>query len=173
MNVQASSWQPVSEPTIVSFGSYRVIGTQYVGKNENNEIPAMWDKVFLPRMKEIKIPDGVHFCFGICRCIPGATDGSFEYIAAVPVTQDAPVPDGMVDASIPFGEYLAIPVRDLSEIHQAWCHSGDWFSDHPEWTGYCNEEGCDCAQHPGFEFYPPEFDGNGPLYIYIPIQPAV
>jgi len=131
----------------------------------------MWCNDFLPRMNEIKTPEGACFSVGLCRCIPGATDGRFEYIAAVPASKDAPVPDGMVAVTLPFGQYVVIPVGTLADIHAAWCHSGDWFSDHPEWTGYCNKDGCDCAQHPGFEYYPPEFDGNGPLYIYMPIQP--
>jgi len=173
MSEQTQKWEPPSEPKVVSFGPYRAIGTRYVGRNEHNEIPAMWGNDFLPRMGEIKMLDDAEFSVGVCRCLSGSTDGAFEYIAAAPASKDAVVPEGMVEVVIPFGQYVAIPIQSLREIHQAWCHSGDWFGDHPEWTGYCNKERCECAQHPGFEYYPPEFDGQGPLYIYLPIQPTI
>ena len=89
-----------NEPKIVEFGPYRVIGMRYAGKNEHGEIPALWhgEGGFVFRFSEIKTLPGADISFGLCRCLPGVTDGSFEYIAALPATSDALIPEGMVEA---------------------------------------------------------------------------
>lgn len=166
-------------PEIIEFETCRVIGMSYVGKNENKEIPALWDSEngFLRRMGEVVSPPAAkwkgtdrHPAFGICRCFPGATDGSFEYIAAVPATADAPIPEGMVEATIAAGTYAAFPVPSLDALHAAWQAVGEWQKAHPEWVGYCDNEGCDCVNHPAFELYPPDFGDQGQLFIYVPVR---
>ena len=165
-----NDWQAATEPVVEEFGPCRAIGLNHLGKNEQGEIPALWDSQFIPRMGEIATPGPGAVALGLCRCRPGVTDGSFEYIAALQAADDAQVPEGMLEVTIPRCRYVVVPVRNLSEIHQAWDYSHRLFADHPEWVGYCGPQGCDCATHPCFELYPPDFCGDGPLYLYFPIH---
>jgi predicted transcriptional regulator YdeE len=158
---------------IVEFGPYRAIGMSCVSKNEHGEIPDLWmrENGFLQRMHEIEAIPGVG-SFGICRCFPGATDGEFEYIAALPVKPDTPVTEGMIEASIPAGTYAVFTVPSLAEIPQTWTATQEWMAAHPEWKGFCEptDTGCDCIDHPIFELYPWNFDGQGELFIYLPVR---
>jgi predicted transcriptional regulator YdeE len=158
------------EPQIIEFGPYRVIGIARVAKG-GPDCKAAWDAPdgFLAHMDEITT-ECEGFSVGICRCLPGVTDGSFEYIAARPVQLQATIPDGMAEVQLGGGTYLVFPVASLTEISQAWPYAISWLESHPEWTPFCGKEGCDCAHYPSFELYPPEFDGNGPLYLYFPVR---
>lgn len=169
-------WQRAGEPQVVEFGPFRAVGLNYKGKNENNEIPGLWggDKGIIARSSEIKIDTAApDVAFGICRCIPGVTDGSFEYIAGLPAEAGSPVPDGMVEAPLAGGTYVKFTVRNLSEIREAWNATGAWFEAHPEWAMYCGPTAggkCDCATHPCFELYPPGFNDEKEFYLYVPVQ---
>lgn len=159
-------------PQIVEFGPFRVIGMSYKGKNENKEITELWGgpNGFITRVKEVETPETTDFSVGLCRCIPGVTDGSFEYIAGLPAKDDAPIPNGMVEANIAFGTYAVFPVESLDVLGDAWPKAYTWFESHPEWEGYCTPEKCDCENHPSFELYPADFGKDGKLFIYIPIH---
>jgi predicted transcriptional regulator YdeE len=164
------AWTYSSEPRIEQFGPVRVIGLSCKGKNENGEFSALWEK-FIPRHCEITTPKDMHLFLGICRCIPGRTDGSFEYIAALSAAEDASVPEGMMVLQIPKCSYVVFPVRNLKEIMQAWQGTRGWLEAHPEWKTYCGpNQPCDCAHYPCFELYPPEFNGTNGLFIYIPVH---
>jgi len=158
---------------IVEFGPYRAIGMGCVAKNEHGEFADLWmrESGFLKRMHEIDALPGIG-SFGLCRCAPGVTDGSFEYIAALPAKPDAPVPEGMVEAPIPAGTYAVFTAPSLAEIPQTWSATQAWMASHPEWKSYCEptDTGCDCIDHPNFELYPPGFNGENELFIYIPLR---
>ncbi len=158
-----------SQVEVKQFGPYHIIGMSYVGKNENNEIPRLWERQLIPRCKEIETPERAS-AFGICRCVPGMTDGTFEYIGAMEAKAGAAAPDGMVAAEIPRADYVVIPVAGLSEVRQAWGKIPELLAGLTEWTPLCGPEGCECATHPSFEYYPPEFQGEGPLFLYIPVK---
>lgn len=164
------SGTPSMEPQIVEFGPYHAIGMRYVGKNANNEIPKMWEEQFIPRAGEIARPEGPSGAFGVCRCLPGVTDGSFEYIAAFQASEDASVPEGMVAVEVPKGLYAAFEVPSLAQIGQAWHAAPCWFEKSEKWEGRCGPGGCECDEYPCFEYYPPDFDGAGKLYIYMPVK---
>lgn len=154
---------------ISAFGPYRAIGVRYAGKNENQEIRKLWEE-FLPRQGEIAKP-GRAGAFGVCRCIPGATDGSFEYVAAFEARPDAPLPEGMIEVAIPEGEYVRHRFVGVENCMQAWQEAAGKLAADAEWTGFCNGPGdCRCAERPCFEYYPPEFDGRGPAWVYIPVH---
>ncbi len=158
-----------SQVEIKEFGPYRIVGLSYVGKNENNEVPQLWERQLMPRWKEIEAPERSS-AFGICRCIPGAKDGTFEYVAAVEAKAGAAVPEGMIAAEIPKSDYVVIPVAGLGEVRQAWGTVPEKLAGLTEWAPFCGPEGCECATHPCFEYYPPEFQGSGPLFLYIPVK---
>jgi predicted transcriptional regulator YdeE len=168
------------EPEIVEYGPCRVIGMRYVGKNEHGEVPALWggESGFIARFGEVVSPpdakwqdSGRHPAFGLCRCLPGVTDGSFEYLAATVAAADAPLPEGMVEATIPAGQYAAFPVDGLARLREAFGAAQEWLAAHPVWGGYCDREGCDCANHPAFELYPPDFGDDGQMFVYLPVRP--
>lgn len=159
----------LAEPKIVDLGPYRAVGMSLVSNGADGAFSKLWES-FIPREGEIQRPEG-SVGFGICRCAEGATDGAFEYIAALGATPDSGVPEGMISIDIPFGRYVEFPVRSLAEIGQAWGAAIEWMNAHSELERYCGPGvGCDCAHHPCFELYPPEFcEGKG-LFIYVPVK---
>jgi hypothetical protein len=126
----------------------------------------------MARIGEIPIRDGEVPYFGICRCALGAENGEFEYIAAAPASDDAPVPEGMMEVTIPACTYAEFPVSGLSVIGEAWTKAAAWVEANPQWKGFCdgNPEGCGCIATPSFELYPPNFGEDGKLFVYMPIQ---
>lgn len=159
------------EPQIIEFGPKRTIGMRYAGKNENNEIPQMWEKELMARAREIKPPAGPYGAYGICRCLPGVSDGSFEYFASFEASEDAPVPQGMHEVKLPRSLYAAFKVNSLAEIHSAWQALQNWLGSSQEWQGYCTgPDDCDCAHYPSFEYYPPDWGFDKPFYIYVAVK---
>ncbi|MGE5489178.1 MAG: GyrI-like domain-containing protein [bacterium] len=161
--------QETSSFEIVGAGPFRIIGISYTGKAESSEMQELWDRKFLPRLGEIQKP-AAYAGFGVCRCVPGAKDGTFEYIAAVEADANSPVPEGMMEVEIPRGDYAVISVPNLSEIMQGWQSAAAAVAAAPEWEAYCGPAGCECATHPCFEFYPPGYKDDGPFSIYIPVR---
>ena len=165
-------WKIVTEPVIQEFGGYRAIGMNCISDNKNGEFPALW-KRFMSRWNEIQISQDKDrgLAYGFCRCVPGKTDGSFEYIAALTAEPNAPIPEGMLDVQIPRASYVVFTVRNLTEIFKVWEYTRAWFEAHPEWDTYCSPKGCDCSHYPCFELYPVDFCDDKPLYIYFPVKP--
>jgi predicted transcriptional regulator YdeE len=154
---------------VTTFGPSRAIGVRYAGKNENQEVMKLWGEL-LPQRGSIAMPEGGG-AFGVCRCIPGNTDGSFEYVAAFEALPDAPVPGGMVAVDIPAGEYFVRRFEHVPDYMSAWKEAAGALAVDPEWDGYCKgSSDCQCAAHPCFEYYPPEFHGDGPMHIYQPVH---
>jgi AraC family transcriptional regulator len=162
-----------AEPKAVEFGAYRVIGLRYVGKNENQEIMTLWSGPggMIARLKEIHQPPNSSLAFGLCRCLPGVTDGGFEYVAAFPATADAPVPDGMVEARIGASTYLAFPAENIEVLPGTFGAAMKWLEAHPEWDTYCHgPDDCRCGDYPWFEMYPATFPKDGKLFVYAPVK---
>lgn len=141
--------------------AFTVVGTEYFGKNQNNEIKAMWQTTS-PRLGEIKhakVPP--HIAYGVCGEME--EDGRFRYLAAVEVSKAEDVPEGMTSWEVPEQTYAVFGCT-LPEIHQTYEYAhGTWI---PE-NGYKRASG------PDFEYYDEHFDPSDPaslLYIYIPIN---
>jgi AraC family transcriptional regulator len=96
------------ETRTVDLPAMRVVGLEYVGKNEDEEIPALWD-VFLPRGSELQGPKSDCVCLGVCG--DACEDGSFRYVAGCEVEADAPVPQGMVVFEVPAATYVVVTQR--------------------------------------------------------------
>jgi predicted transcriptional regulator YdeE len=164
----------VQQPAIIEFGPVRVIGMNYIGKNENQEIPALWggENGFVHRMGEIQTPEGMEcMSFGICRCVPGADEKVFNYIACLPAAADAPIPDGMVEAVIGQHSYAVFEVPNLALIGKVWEEVHKWVETSTEWISTCGPDKCECAEYPFFELYPADFSPNSKLYIHAPVKP--
>ena len=153
------------EPTIITRPAFDVIGMRYFGKNENQEIKALWEAAN-PRMGEIPYKPGSD-AYGICISIPSVTTGEFEYVAGLEVEPGAVVPLGMVARHIPASHYAVFthfgPLNKLSETYKYIYHT--WL---PQ-SGYQVNGNLD------FELYNEDFKDFSPdsrFYIYVPIKAA-
>lgn len=164
-------FMPSAELKIVEFGPCRAIGVNHIGDNRNNELPRLWHEKLLPRISEIDKPaDGV--ALGVCRCVAGATEGRFEYIAAFQATETSPVPAGMMELRIPRCHYAIFEVAGLADLPKAWTQIQAAMPAQKIWEGCCGPKGCECATHPSFEYYPPTFGQDGKLLLYVPVKRA-
>lgn len=142
---------------------FTVVGLEYFGKNEHNEIKAMWDNDCGRLDTEVRhtAQTPPQEWFGVCGDLDDK--GNFRYMAAVEVTEAKDLPEGMTTWEIPEQTYAVFPCT-LTEIHQAYQYAhGTWM---PE-NGYKRAEG------PDFEYYDMDFQAGDPkslLYIYIPIK---
>lgn len=149
------------EPKIVIRPAFTVVGVRYHGKNENNEIPQMWE-AFGPRMHEVKQVINPQVCYGISDNMDEDTH-EFDYIAGCEVASAADIPEGMVSWVVPAGTY-AIFTTTLPRVGQTFQHAyHTWM---PQ-SGYQGTGG------PDFELYDEQFDPRDPqseFDLYIPIK---
>lgn len=155
---------------IIEAGPWRIIGMNTIADNPN-VCHDLWEKKFLPRIQEVHQPnEQCRGSFGICRCAPHAPAGSFEYVAAVSAGKDTIIPPGMIAMDLPRSHYLDIPVASLADIGRAWGSINEELKKFPEWEPFCGPKGCHCDQNASFEYYPPNFQTNDPLHIYVPVK---
>jgi AraC family transcriptional regulator len=147
------------EPKIVSKPAFTAVGIKYRGKNEHNEIPALWDNQFLPRVEEIQHRLTPPASYGIMDNYDSAS-GEFDYLAGVEVDDATGVPPGMISWHVPAQTYavfttkLATLMATFDQIH-AWLPS----------SGYQRADG------PEFELYDENFMGDdSDMYVCIPIK---
>lgn len=149
------------EPKIVSRPAFTVVGVKYRGKNENKEIPQLWEK-FMPRMDEVKHKENPHVCYGVMDNFDKKT-GDFDYLAGFEVKSTEDIPEGMVSWKVPEQTY-AVFACTLQSIMDAFRHIYKrWF---PQ-SSYQRTDG------PEFELYDENFkpdEGKLDMYIYIPIK---
>jgi AraC family transcriptional regulator len=152
----------IMEPVIITKPTFSVVGMQYIGKNQNQEIAQMWGE-FNPRMKEIEgFVEGN--AYGVCSMVPGAPD-SIDYVAGFEVSGNETLPEGMVSVKVPEQRYAVFEHRGSLEklpetfhiIHEVWLPK----------SGYRHANG------PELEVYDERFTNFSPdsvLYIYIPVE---
>lgn len=155
-------------PEVEHFGPYRVIGMSCTDQNYSE----LWagENGFLSRRGEIKSPAEDQTMLGMSRCLP---DDSQEYIAAVTVTPDCPVPDGMIEAVIGDATYAVITVKGMDQISAGWVAMHAWLGETSEWQTYCVRDAdgvCGCTNYPCFEMYPADHAQTDLVYIYVPIR---
>lgn len=148
------------EPKIVTKPAFTVVGMKYRGKNENNEIPHMWNE-FNPRIGEIKHKPEQWVAYGVCG--ESEEDGTFEYVAGVDVEMVKDVPQGMVSWEVPEQKYVVFDCT-LPTIGEAYKYA---------FETWLPQSGYQRAGSPDFELYDERFDPNdvenSEMYIYIPI----
>ena len=149
------------EPRIVKRTAFTVVGRKYHGKNENREIPQMWDE-FGPRMTEIKHVANPHVAYGVCDSLDSSSH-EFDYIAGLEVSSTVEIPEGMVSWKIPEGKY-AVFTCTLPTLGEAYQHA---------YHTWLPQSGHKRACGPEFEVYGDSFDPRDPgseMDIYIPIK---
>ena len=147
------------ETRIVTKPSFTVVGLPYFGKNENKEIPGVWENL-LPRTGEIPHMTGP--AYGLCT--EPQADGRFRYLAGFGVSKVKDLPEGMEEWTVPEQTYAVFPC-ELSTIHEAYQYAFDTWLPQSEYRH--DKKGID------FELYTEEFDastGEESMFIYVPVE---
>ncbi len=148
-------------PQIITRPAFVVIGVKYQGRNENNEIPQLWDAFLPDRAAEITGKVNPNVAYGVEDHYDAET-GEFDYVAGFEVSADTPTPDGMVRWQIPAQTY-AVFKGSLPRIKEMYAHA------YRQWLPQSNYR-----RHSGpeFEFYDEDFTpckDKLDMYLYIPI----
>jgi AraC family transcriptional regulator len=150
------------QPEIKSKPAFKVAGMVYAGKNEQGEIPQMWDR-FMPRVGEL-VPDPTHFeAWGVARSLPeGSQIEGFEYLAGVEEQPGAAIPPDMAVWEIPALTYAVLPAKDVAGIGPVSQYFyQEWLPDSKEYEG-------DAPLM--MECYPPTFSEDLIIYLYFPVK---
>ncbi len=151
------------EPKIVRMDQFMVVGLRYYGKNEHQEITELWGR-FNEHAAEIRhVATQPNAAFGLCFTME--PDGSFEYVAGLPVTELSDIPRGMVGKVVPAQTYAVMPAKGVQDIRAAYQSIHDWLP----------ASGYQAVPAPDFEYYGEAFDPSNlssTLYIYFPVQKA-
>lgn len=144
---------------------FKVVGLLYEGKNEHGEISKLWD-AFNRRGNEL-CPASTKEVYGVCRMIPGRTDGSFEYVAAVRRDDLSNLPAGTVVREVPACTVAVFRHHGAADtLHDTYQKIyGEWL---PSSAYQPLEPGLD------MEVYNEEFTFFAPdsvMYIYVPVRP--
>ena len=153
------------ELTVVESGPRRGIGLGMRVEGDQPDFAGLWQKQVFPRAAEIVRPPQAA-ALGVCRCIPG----SFEYLALLEATADAPVPAGMIAVQLPRAHYAVFEVNGLAALGTAWRRIPDAVAAQTTWQPYCGPQGCECATHPSFEYHAWDSDRTGKILIYVPVR---
>lgn len=150
-----------SNPTITSRPAFTIIGLLYRGKNENNEIPQLWEALFPDRTAEIQHKVNPRIAYGAMDNFDRET-GEFDYVAGYEVSDASDIPDGMVCWHIPAQTY-AVFKGTLPKIMEMYDFA---FRQWLPASGYHQADG------PEYELYDEDFnpsEGKLDLYLYVPI----
>jgi AraC family transcriptional regulator len=148
------------EGKITSIKGFKAVGLAYLGKNENGEIPKLWD-VFNKRYVDIKNKSKSMLFYGICD---GEIDskGRFHYTACLEVDNLEGIPEGMETKVVPEGKYIVYTyvgaIKDLGGFYDN------------IFTKWIPASGCQIDSRPQLELYDERFMQNGEFDIYIPIK---
>ncbi len=148
------------EPKIVSKPAFTIVGVKVRGRNENNEIPQLWD-AFGPRMGEIKHMVDKHACYGVCANADHETH-EFDYFAAFEVDSTVDMPEGMVSFEVPAATY-AVFRTTLPDVGKTFDHA---------YQTWLPQSGYKPTGGPDLELYDEEFDPRDPestFAIFVPI----
>jgi AraC family transcriptional regulator len=151
----------MEEPKITSKPAFSVVGMKYRGKNEQNEVPQLWDQ-FMTREGEIKEKLDPNVCYGVMDNFD-ENSGEFDYVAAFEVEGEVEIPEGMVKWEVPEQTY-AVFTCTLPTIREAYQYA---------YKSWLPGSGYQRAADPEFELYGQDFDHrdpNSPMYLYIPVK---
>jgi AraC family transcriptional regulator len=149
------------EPKIVTREAFQVVGMKYRGKNENQEIPQLWQD-YGARWKEIQHVVNPEVAYGVMNNYDESS-GEFDYVAAMEVERLEDIPEGMVGWKVSEQTYAVFPCT-LPKIKEAYDYAlHKWL---PE-SAYLH------AGSVEFELYDEEFNPQDPdseFYYYMPIK---
>lgn len=164
LDMKTSAITPV-EPKIVYKGDFIIAGMKYKGKNQNYEVPKLWNDL-RSKVESLKNRVNKDVCYGLeCYNKDFSKGGYFEYIAGAEVSTEASLPEGMSIKKVNPSKYAVFPIpaivenvpRSISEI----------YSVHLPGTGMKTTGNYD------FEYYDANFDANNEssfISFYIPVE---
>lgn len=152
------------DPKIVDLPEIPVIGMAIDTVPVSPDIPAMWPR-FVARMDEIGPVAEPGVSYGVMEgCGPGAgSDARLRYMAAVPVTPESALPEGLSRWAIPAGTYAVLrwPFGEIAQgfdfLYRQWLPASSWT----------------LRAGPHFERYGDDFDPRDPnaiLEIGLPVN---
>jgi predicted transcriptional regulator YdeE/DNA-binding transcriptional MerR regulator len=154
------------EPKIVTKPGFTIMGIRYFGKNENQEIPAMWGK-YNKRIEELGGPPYFtgEACIGLCITPDDASaEDGFEYVAGFTVDKVKDVPEDFVVRQVPEYTYAVFTHKgDLPSLGKTYEYI---------YETWLPQSGYKLATKMDFEYYDDDFKDFAPdsiFYIYIPI----
>ncbi len=145
------------EPKIVTKPAFSVVGMMYFGKNENNDIPQVWQKL-MARVKEIDRKSWL--AYGVCSEME--EDGRFHYMAGFEIEDETDIPTGMESWNVAEQTYAVFPCT-LQTIGETY---------HRIFETWLPQSEYEKADGPDFELYHEDFDpetGTG-MSIYMPVK---
>jgi predicted transcriptional regulator YdeE len=151
------------EPQIVDKPAFTVVGVKYRGRNEHDEIPALWNE-FGKRFREFKHRAEDSIAYGVMDNFDHDS-GEFDYVAAVAVSSRRDQAEDLTVWDVPEQTYAVFTTtlpaikKTFDNIYSKWLPG----------SGYQRLPG------PEFELYDERFDVKDPesvLDIYIPVRPA-
>jgi AraC family transcriptional regulator len=149
---------PVRKP------GFRVAGVSGVfDESTRHQIPALWPRL----IERVPLPGQTGFeTFGVCW---GDVGGKFHYMAAAPISADAPAPEGLEAKDVPAQTYLVFR-QQLSgpELHPQMQAAAREI-----WGERLPKSGHKLARGPDLEFYPPDFEPgmrDGWVEWWVPVE---
>ena len=145
------------EPKIETKADFTIAGLNYHGKNENNDLPGLWQQ-FLPRFKEIQHLVEPYQCYGVCGAVE--EDGRFRYLAGFEIEDESELPEGLETWQVPQQTYAVFPctLATIGDAYnfafQTWLPGSDY----------------EHVATPDFEYYPPGTEPEEEMYVYIPVR---
>jgi len=152
-------------PTVVSRGSFQIIGMKYKGKNEKDDIPRLWNE-FLSRLHEVDNTVNTELSYGYEEYTTESKEtGEFSYVAAVEAGEGALVPWGMSAVQIPASRYAVFAIPAIVEDAQKTVLN--------IYTKYLPQLGLIPYENYDFELFDKSFIPNNSdsrYFLYIPIK---
>lgn len=151
----------MEEPRIVTKEAFTLIGMEYRGTNENQEIPQLWGKL-IPRFGEFEKLIKTHESYGAARNVD-EDSGEFDYLAGYEYNDGEDLPEGMEIWDVPEQKYavftatLPTLMETFKSINESWLPG----------SGY--ERTCGTE----FEYYDETFDpqnSSSIVLLYIPVS---
>lgn len=174
LNVESIIWIQGGmemKPIIKTIEKMYIVGMVYEGKNQNNEIPEMWQR-FIPRMHEIQHTKGNGRSYGICQPLEEKLEdvdlenpSDFKYLAGLEVSSIEDIPEGMVYWEVKKQKYAVFTHTGSVEL------LGDTYK--AIYSKWLPESGYDVVFTYDFEMYDASFkpgDEQSKMYVYIPIK---
>lgn len=128
-------------------------------ERSKTDCPDLWSKKFDARMPEIPY-DGEMRSYGLS--FASGEDGAFVYWAAMPIREDAPLPEGLERTVLPAGQYAEVAIDSLDDIGPAYEFIYKW--------SLAQDDYVLDMRRPGYEFYPAEFMKTGKLSVGCPVK---
>lgn len=154
------------EPQLVELPERLMVGLEYIGKNQNGEIPALWT-AFNRREGEVRNRVAVQQAIGLCGSVENPKEeGEFSYLAGFFVDRTDDVPEGMVARKVPSGLYAVFtheagPEALGKSYEYIW---GTWMPNSAHQPAGAHD----------YELYDERFDPASPTWvmeIHIPVKP--